>query len=70
MTNTKNLKLYKVYLVGGKKVILNLLWAENVNHVYDLLDWTKKDKPKPIIKEISIEEGVFLSHHIADSKFL
>jgi len=70
MEEMEDLKLYKVYLVYGKKVVLQMYWAENEQRVYELMSWTKKDKPQPIIEEITRKKaGGFLCHHIADAYF-
>ena len=61
-----NLKLYKVYLIYGRRVVLHMYWATDIKHVYKLMEWSKEDKPKPIIKEIQIKEDCFMCHHILD----
>lgn len=67
---SENLKLYKVYLVYGTKVVMQLYWAVNESQVYELMEWTKKDNPVPIIEDITKTEPCgCLCHHIADWNF-
>ena len=61
------MKLYRVYRVYGKNVLLDMVWAKDENDVYKHMDWEKKDEPKLIIREETKREGAFLCHHIADS---
>lgn len=62
-----NLKLYKVYLVYGKRVMLHMCWARDKKHVYELMNWKKEDKPKPVIRKLRKKEGCFLCHHVTDT---
>lgn len=64
-----NLKLYKIYLVYGKNVVMYLCWALSKKDVYKLIEWKKEDRPIPIIKEIPQKEGCCACHHIADFNF-
>jgi len=61
-------KLYKVYLVYGKAVVMHLYRAKSKEHVLELMEWAEEDKPKPIIEELPRKNwGGILCHHIADS---
>ena len=62
-----SLKLFKVYLVYGENVVMHLYWAYDIKDIYGLMNWEEKDKPKPIIKEITKKLGCCLCHHIGDT---
>ena len=64
----EKLRLFKVYLVYGKRIVLQLYYAKDIGHVYELMEWSYEDKPKPIIEEIELDEpGCKMLHHISDS---
>ena len=63
-----DLKLFKVYLVYGKNVVMHLYWAHDIKDIYKLMGWEEEDKPKPIIEEIPKKLGGCLCHHIGDYK--
>jgi hypothetical protein len=63
----RDLNLYKVYLVYGKEVVMHLYWAYSIKDIYGLMNWEKKDKPRPIIKKIPKKLGGCLCHHIGDT---
>lgn len=65
--DTNDLKLYRAYLVFGKRVMLYMCFAKNEDHVYELMKLSKDDEPQPIIDEIQQKEGGFLCHHISDN---
>lgn len=62
----EDLKLYKAYLNYSERTILQMYWAKNADHVYELMEWTIEDRPQPIIIETKIKVGCFLCHHISD----
>jgi len=63
------MKLFKVYLVYGKNVVMHLYWAGTKAEVWVMMGWKKDDKPKPIIEEIPVKAGCCMCHHIADHNF-
>ena len=55
------MKLYKVLREYGEITIVELVYADDKEEVYNLLSWEKEDKPPLDIVEIPMKKGCFLS---------
>ena len=66
----KELKLYRVLRKYGKNVILDICWAKDIEDVYTVMLWEKKDKPPLEISELPLgtESRCILSRHVADGR--
>lgn len=63
------MKLYRVIRKYGTINILDMVFAENEEQVYKIMDWECGDKPELFIEEEVRREGCILSIPVVDGRF-
>ena len=67
-TNMNALKVYSVIRTYGRKQLLDIVVAKDLNQVYELMSWSKKDKPPLEIWQIPITNpACVFARHLADT---
>ena len=61
------MKLYRSIRDYGNSTILELVFAQNEEQVYEALLWKKEDQPPLQIEEITKKEGCILSVSVKSS---